>query len=332
MKIRASVGTVAVLGLHKMLLQATPTTAYLMLYSEKHCSANCSFCPQAQGSSGKTDQLSRVLWPAYELEMIIEAISKGNHPIKRICIQTVSYDNSDEDLLEILAEFSNSTINLPLTVCSYPVPKKTFEKMKKLGVKRIGIAYDCATPEIYDNVKGKNRGVNFSWKDLDKTLQDAIDVFGNRFVSTHLIVGLDETEKEAVEFIQKFHDRKITIGLFAFTPVKGTDLEKKSQPKMDTYRRIQLARSLIISGKTNLTSMKFSNDGRIIEFGAQESTLLDNINSGKPFQTTGCPHCNRPFYNESPGKELYNYPFELTEQDITKVKQYFSEFLQEQKM
>ncbi|MHA1188510.1 MAG: radical SAM protein, partial [Candidatus Heimdallarchaeota archaeon] len=119
-------------------------------------------------------------------------------------------------------------------------------------------------------MKGENRGVDFSWQDLDKTLQDAIDVFGNRFVSTHLIIGLDETEKEAIEFMQKFHNQKITIGLFAFTPVKGTDLEKKPQPKIDSYRRIQLARSLIISGKTSLSKMKFSNEGRIIDYGIQD--------------------------------------------------------------
>ncbi|MHA1366299.1 MAG: radical SAM protein, partial [Candidatus Heimdallarchaeota archaeon] len=327
MKIRASVGTAAVLGLQKMLLQAVPTTAYLMLYSEEHCSANCSFCPQAQSSDSKTDKLSRVLWPAFEIDELLDALNRKDHPVKRICIQTVSYKNSDEDLLKILSQFSSANLSIPLSVCSYPLPKATFEKMRSLGVKRIGISYDCATPEIYANVKGENRGVDFSWQDLDKTLQDAIDVFGNRFVSTHLIIGLDETEKEAIEFMQKFHNQKITIGLFAFTPVKGTDLEKKPQPKIDSYRRIQLARSLIISGKTSLSKMKFSNEGRIIDYGIQDSILLEEINNGKPFQTTGCPHCNRPFYNESPGKELYNFPTKLADQDIANIKQYFKEFL-----
>ena len=264
----------------------------------------------------------------YELNELIAALSKKDHPIKRICIQTVSYTNSDEDLLKILTQFSSSSIRTPISVCSYPLPKATFERMRELGVKRIGISYDCATPEIYDNVKGKNRGVEFSWQDLDKTLQDAIDVFGNRFVSTHLIIGLDETEKEAIEFMQEFHDQKITIGLFAFTPVKGTELEKKPQPKMDSYRRIQLARSLIVSGKTNINKMIFLNERRIIDYGVQDDILLDEINKGKPFQTTGCPHCNRPFYNESPGKELYNFPYELSQKDINKVKQYFEEFIE----
>ncbi|MHA1441671.1 MAG: radical SAM protein, partial [Candidatus Heimdallarchaeota archaeon] len=295
-----------------------------------HCSANCSFCPQAQSSDSKTDKLSRVLWPAFEIDELLDALNRKDHPIKRICIQTVSYKNSDEDLLKILSQFSSANLSIPLSVCSYPLPKATFEKMRSLGVKRIGISYDCATPEIYANVKGENRGVDFSWQDLDKTLQDAIDVFGNRFVSTHLIIGLDETEKEAIEFMQKFHNQKITIGLFAFTPVKGTDLEKKPQPKMDSYRRIQLARSLIISGKTSLSKMKFSNEGRIIDYGIQDSILLEEINNGKPFQTTGCPHCNRPFYNESPGKELYNFPTKLANQDIANIKQYFKEFLQKE--
>ena len=30
------------------------------------------------------------------------------------------------------------------------------------------------------------------------------------------------------------------------------------------------------------------------------------------FETSGCPGCNRPYYNERPGGMLYNYPRPLT--------------------
>jgi biotin synthase len=34
---------------------------------------------------------------------------------------------------------------------------------------------------------------------------------------------------------------------------------------------------------------------------------LDNVRT-YAFQTWGCPNCNRPYYNEIPGKVIYNHP------------------------
>ncbi|NHJ33517.1 MAG: radical SAM protein [Asgard group archaeon] len=330
MKIRASIGTAAVLGLEKILLQAKPTTAYLLMYSESPCLSNCSFCPQARESTGRRDELSRVLWPDYDLNLIIERLSTLKTGIKRICIQTVRYENSTEELLEIIRNISEKKIPIPVTVCCYPTTKEIFSKMKNLGVRRVGISFDCATPEIYEEIKGKKRGIDISWDQMEKSIQDAVEVFGNRFVSTHLIIGLGETEKEAVQFLQKFYDLNITVGLFAFTPVKGTVLEKKLQPELDSYRRIQLARYLINTGKTSLSKITFETKDelrdRILNFGVKEEEIEQILTYGKPFRTSGCPHCNRPFYNESPGKDLYNFPVELAEEDIVVVRKSLKDF------
>jgi biotin synthase len=107
--------------------------------------------------------------------------------------------------------------------------------------------------------------------------------------------------------------------LFAFTPVKGTELEKHPQPDMESYRRIQLGMYLIKKQKTSFNQMKFGENEEIIDFGVEREILIDTIKLGKPFETSGCPFCNRPFYNESPGKELYNYPRELTEEEINEI-------------
>ena len=324
MKIRASIGTAAVLGLEKILLQAKPTTAYLLMYSDTNCLSNCSFCPQAKESAGRRDRLSRVLWPTYNLDVIIDRIITQETGLKRICIQTVRYEKSDEDLLEILRRFSENKVSAPLTVCCYPTTKEIFQKMKKFGVTRVGISFDCATPELYDEIKGKKRGTNISWNTMEQAIQDAVGIFGKRFVSTHLIIGLGETEKEAIQFLQKFHEQNVTVGLFAFTPVKGTSLEKHPQPDIESYRRIQLARYLINAGKTSFSKITFSRKDeqrdRILDFGVKKEEIEQIISYGKPFRTSGCPHCNRPFYNESPGKDLYNFPVELTEEDIAVVR------------
>ena len=71
-KVRASIGTAAVLGLRELRLDASPTTAYMMLYTETGCVANCLFCTQARESDSERSQLSRVMWPDFPTEMVLK--------------------------------------------------------------------------------------------------------------------------------------------------------------------------------------------------------------------------------------------------------------------
>ena len=52
-------------------------------------------------------------------------------------------------------------------------------------------------------------------------LSEALEVFGKGNVSTHIIVGLGETEKEAAQVIQRCVDMGVLPALFAFTPIRG---------------------------------------------------------------------------------------------------------------
>ena len=135
--------------------------------------------------------------------------------------------------------------------------------MANAGVDRLGIALDAATEALFNKVKGKDAGGSYSWENQFRQLNQALDVFGEGNVSTHVIVGLGETEKEAVEVIQRCVDMGVLPALFAFTPVRGTALEKKSPPKVESYRRVQLARYLIVNGKTRVADMQFDGEGKI---------------------------------------------------------------------
>ena len=114
---------------------------------------------------------------------------------------------------------------------------------------------DAATAALFNKVKGKDAGGSYSWDNQFRQLNEAIAVFGRGNVSTHVIVGLGETEQEAAEVIQRCVDMTVLPALFAFTPVRGTALERKSPPKLESYRRIQLARHLIVTGKTRFENM-----------------------------------------------------------------------------
>ncbi len=319
--IRVSVGTATVLGLLNNKLDAAPTTAYLMTYRNGKCTANCAFCPQARLSSSKTELLSRVTWPVFPAEAVVVSVTSAfdQGKIRRVCIQALNYPAVLEDLQTLVREIKRQC-QIPVSVSCQPLNKKNIGLLKAAGVDRLGIALDAATEAVFNRVKGVGAGGCYSWGRQFMLFGEALTVFGKGNVSTHVIVGLGETEKEAVEIIQKCVDIGVLPALFAFTPVRGTALEGNTPPKVDSYRRIQLARYLILHGKAKAHEMGFDEQGKIVEFGCQKQNMESLIENGAAFQTSGCPDCNRPYYNEKPSGPIYNYPKKIDKEEIKKIK------------
>jgi biotin synthase len=192
--------------------------------------------------------------------------------------------------------------------------------LKQAGAERIGIGVDTATQKIFENVKGKKTGGPYCWADQFRQIKEAITIFGKGNVSVHLIVGLGETEKEAANFIQECKTQGASPALFAFTPVPGTALALNSPPKVETYRRLQLTRHLIVNGLSQTKDMQFSDKDEILDFGLEKEKLIWLIESGHAFLTSGCPDCNRPFYNEKPSGPIYNYPRMLSAEEKATIK------------
>jgi biotin synthase-related radical SAM superfamily protein len=319
-QIRVSLGSAIVLGLAEAKLDAAPTTVYLMTYLQEKCTANCGFCPQARKSSTRAGMLSRVSWPAYRTKEvvrgIVDAVKEGK--AKRLCIQALNYPRVFTDL-QILVQAVSHLMNVPISVSCQPLNRKNIHLLANAGVERIGIPLDAATPEIFDRVKGVNAEGPYDWQKQWQLLNEAREVFGEGRVSTHLIVGLGETEKEMVTTIQKCVDMTILPALFAFTPIPGTALEKQVQPPIAQYRRIQIARHLILHRIASCKDMDFNEKGLIIDFGIARETLSQIIQTGEPFVTSGCPNCNRPFYNEKPSGPIYNFPREPTPTELSTI-------------
>ncbi|MBM4401531.1 MAG: hypothetical protein FJ045_06240 [Crenarchaeota archaeon] len=193
--------------------------------------------------------------------------------------------------------------------------------MAEAGVDRIGIALDAATEKLFSEVKGSSASGPYTWENQFRQLHKALEVFGKGKVSTHLIVGLGETENDVISLIQRCVDMDVLPALFAFTPIRGTTLEKKPQPLIEVYRRIQLARHLIVNGRARSEDMRFDGAGCLTEYGVEKATLKWIVETGKPFLTSGCPDCNRPFYNEKPSGPIYNYPRNICLEEIEAIKQ-----------
>ena len=268
--------------------------------------------------------LSRVTWPPFPTEQVLSRIegavkSGARAVIKRVCIQALNYPTVFYDILSLVGEIK-SRVKVPISVSCQPLNRDKMETLAEVGVDRISIALDAATEEIFDKVKGILVGGPYVWERQREALREAVEVFGEGSITTHLIVGLGETEKEIVQMIQWCVDLGVYPGLFAFTPIPGTLLENSPQPSLNHYRKVQIAHYLITRGKTRCENMIFDGEGRLVAFGVPEEELWQVVRTGEPFVTSGCPGCNRPYYNERPGGPLYNYPRQPLPEEIAEIE------------
>ena len=300
--IHVSIGTAAVLGLAQVLMADAPTTAYLMLGGR--CLMNCAFCAQARESRASALHLSRVTWPEYELDVVVERLAKAaaRSDILRACLQVTVTEEAFEQSLTILAA-AKAAADVPFDVAILPRDLDQVRQLLDAGADHIGFGLDAACKRVFRQAKGG------SWARSLTLIEETARAFPGR-AAIHLIVGLGETEKEMAERIQWAHDLGVTVGLFAFTPVRGTHLAELSPPPLAVYRRMQAVSWLICHNQARVQEMAFGPDGGLFSLGASLPT------SGVPFQTSGCPDCNRPYYNEQPGGPLYNYPRPLTSAEV----------------
>lgn len=329
--IRISAGSASLLGLQSLKMEILPTCVHLLQYSPMGCSANCAFCPQARQSIiGNKRWLSRVSWPRFPWNSvktrIQEAFQKGI--CLRVCLQTVLCNSWIDDMVHTARDLLQDE-PVPMSIAMTPVNRQTMEILHDIGVDRIGIALDASSKGIFSNIKGRNISGPFRWENHLDALQEALEVFGKGRVTTHLIVGLGETEKQFTRFMQEIHDQNITLGLFAFTPIRGTALALHPRPTIECYRRMQLARFLITRGFKKVDDFSFDKvTGKITGWGMERAKIEQIVreSKGRMFETTGCPGCNRPFYTSKPGGTIYNHPAPLSNQDITSaIKVLFQE-------
>ncbi len=317
--VRVSTASALTLGLTDGILDVRPTTAYLLTHHPGRCLANCLFCSLAKTSRSRADLLSRVSWPPFRLDEVLESLAKKRNRVRRVCIQAMNYPGWTDDILAIVCEVL-SRISIDMSVSCQPVDLDTLHKLHHAGVDRISIPVDAATPRLFSMVKGPVAGGPYTWQSHMGALRQAVSVFGLGQVTTHVIVGLGETDRDMLGFIQEMVDQGICPALFAFTPIAGTRLEKNPPPSLLRYRVVQTARFLLVNRLVRVGEMRFDESGALVDFGIPREELFQVIRSGSPFQTSGCPDCNRPFYNERPSGPIYNFPRPLTLSEIEEAE------------
>ncbi len=296
------------------------------------CSRDCAFCPQARTASSREDLLARVNWPEVgrsaaggaatsAAEGQDEAVGQADQAfwdglcraaddrqLRRACFQLTASPGVLAKVEREVRRLHALRPDLPICVS---VAARDIEEIARImgwGAERVTLALDAATPDLHREHKGGSLEPRLS------LLIQAAARFPGR-IGTHLIAGLGETEKDLVALIGSLHDAGVTVALFAFTPIPGTRLAGRTPPDLHSYRRIQAARQLISEGRARAADMTFDEQGRLSSYGRPWEEVRAALAGGEAFRTSGCPDCNRPYYNERPSGPLYNYPRPLTAQE-----------------
>lgn len=309
----------------------------LLLTYPEGCRANCAYCGLARHREGDRDYADRnfirVDWPAVRMAEIVEKVSRDgeNTPFHRMCISMITHPNSDADTIAVLKEWTNriDPATLPVSILSNPttMTRDDVKRLYELGADIFTVAIDAATPEIFDRTRGKGVQSPHNWTTYWKILQDAQDIFGNQKFGAHIIIGMGETEHEALTLIQRLVDMGGHSHLFCFFPEKGSLMDHLPATPRDQWRRVQLARYLIDYRDVRVEQMRFDGDGRVIDFGIPQKDVDAIIDGGTAFRTSGCPGkfrndisaCDRP-YGDSPPSNIASYPFHPMDADLRKIR------------
>jgi lipoyl synthase len=309
-KLRLSLGSAAILDLTKAATKTRTKTIFLM--NSGGCIFNCSFCAQASQATSGADKLSRVSWPEFDADQVLVALENQEGVYERICMQVVNTPGIFTELPELVSQIRKKAGDKKIALSVRTSQKADIDALFSAGANEVGLSIDAIDPEQFVKIKG---GSLASHKEF---VLNVADNYPGK-IATHLIVGMGESEAQAVQIIQELHSHQVIIALFAFTPVKGSQFESKKPPDINSYRRIQIALHLVRNNEA--TSFTFDKKGRIIDFGYDREELFEVLRDSNVFETSGCSDCNRPYYNERSGsKELYNHPYKIRDEVVLKEK------------
>ncbi|MBP8992085.1 MAG: radical SAM protein [Spirochaetes bacterium] len=258
--------TASVLEIKKIRSKASSNQAYLLLGSR--CQNSCTFCSQGKFAKSSDSLLSRVTWPKYEIKTVLEKLKeKQNDKIKKICFQVVSYPGYFEDFLQILDLF-RAELSIPIGASINVSSMDDIDELFGHNLVNLGIAIDASSDSIYKKVKNNKKSFN-------TTLQLIIKAANNypSKVTAHIIAGLGETDRDLLNLFSILLSNDANIALFAFTPVKGTELENYPRISIERYRYIQFVLEYL-KKKYLLTDKK----GNCLEIDKNDLHLETDVN------------------------------------------------------
>jgi biotin synthase len=309
----------------------------LLLTYPEGCRANCAYCGLARHREADRDYADRnfirVDWPAVPMAEIVDIV-KGQGKktsFHRMCISMITHPNSDADTLTVLKTWTDriDPSDIPVSILSNPttMDRADVARLKELGADMFTVAFDAATPELFERTRGKTVDGPHRWEKYWQVLDHAAEIFGPEKIGVHLIAGMGETEAEMLAMVQRVKDRGGHSHMFSFFPESGSLMDHLPATPRDQWRRVQLGRYLIDYRGVRVEHMRFDELGRVIDFALPRDELDRIIDAGTAFRTSGCPGkvaedvsaCDRP-YGDSPPSNIASYPFQPNKRDVAKIR------------
>ncbi|MFZ5555376.1 MAG: radical SAM protein [Pseudomonadota bacterium] len=308
----------------------------LVTYPEG-CRANCAYCGLARHREEARDYADRnfirVDWPTARYGEVVERVKAGEDRgrFQRMCISMITHPDSDADTYTLLEKWVREVPHVPVSILSNPttMERDDLVRLKGMGADIFTVALDAVTPAIFERTRGKGVESPHKFQKYWQAIEWAAEVFGPEKFGAHLICGMGETEREILEVCQRIKDLGGHNHMFAFFPERGSLMEDWPAADRGQWRRVQLARFIIDYAGGRIDAMRFDDAGRVVEFGLPGDELEILIESGKPFQTSGCPGkddeevsaCNRPYGDSSP-TDIRSFPFALNRADVGRVRRH----------
>jgi len=309
----------------------------LLLTYPEGCRANCAYCGLARHREAERDYADRnfirVDWPAVPMEQVVDIVARdlAGSPFHRMCISMITHPRSDEDTVSVLKAWTSRVDPgaIPVSILSNPttMTPDDVRRLKDLGADIFTVALDAATPALFDRTRGKGVQSPHKWDKYWEILLAAREVFGPQKFGAHIIIGMGETEYEALELVQKLVDLGGHSHMFCFFPEQGSLMDHLPATPRDQWRRVQLARYLIDYAGVRIEQMTFDEHGRVAAYGLPAAELEAIVSDGVAFRTSGCPGkfredvsaCDRP-YGDSPPSNIASYPFQPNKTDLRKIR------------
>lgn len=210
-------------------LAHAPEQLFFLLY--KDCFNGCKFCPLTYKKSDK---------PHYSWERmkarIVESIPHG---IQSIGITSSCPAGKTEDELvdELVCIIRKIRIlvgeNIPIGVSLKTPTKKSLLRLKDCGVCEMRLNL-----EIYNAELSTYLMPNKKIDEIIHSIKIAVDIFGKNKVSSNLIIGLGESDKDILNGIDKLAEIGAIATLYPYDPL---DIENDTFKRPSTERIYRLA-------------------------------------------------------------------------------------------
>ena len=186
----------------------------------------CQFCAIGQSlAAGRTierktpEQLGEVARAAVELDGVTHMVMTTGTPPGR--------DRGAKILCES-ALGVKAAVDLPIQGQCEPPDDIWFQRMKDAGIDSLGMHLEAVTERVRQRIMPGKAQV--SVQRYFRAFEAAVPVFGHGQVSTYILAGLGDSQKEILDICERLVGLGVYPFVVPFVPIAGTPLESHPTP------------------------------------------------------------------------------------------------------